>query len=126
MTESRKIIALVDDDPSVRGALSRLLWVLGYHPEVFASGQEFLSATPNCKAACLIFDIDLGTTTGLEVARDAQVIGLNLPVIFMSGSSDEAIRQQALDAGGAEYLCKPVKAERLRAVIEKAINRDGG
>ncbi len=107
MAMQQHTIALVDDDPTVRKALARLLSVLGYHPVVFASAAEFLSAAATSEAACLLIDIHLGETLGLELARQLSAAGFRFPVIFMSGSDDDTIREQCMDLGCVAYLKKP-------------------
>ena len=80
------MIAVVDDNACVLGALGLLLSECGYSTELFGSAEEFLGAEANSEAACLIIDIELHNKSGLELARQLSAEGSRIPVIFMSGS----------------------------------------
>jgi FixJ family two-component response regulator len=122
MTAFRKTLVIIDDDPSVRKALARLVEKAGYRVETFASAEEFLGVAAECGADCLIVDVDLGgPISGLDLARDPAVRGLRVPVLFISGSTHEAVRDRAMALGGADYLRKPFPATRLLEAIANAI-----
>jgi FixJ family two-component response regulator len=118
--ERPHVIAVVDDDPSVRKALARLLKVLGHRVEVFASAETFMSGF-SVDAICLILDVDLGTGSGLDLARQLSESGLKFPIIFMTGSQDEVIRARCLDFGCAAFLCKPFSEDQLTNAIASAL-----
>ena len=124
MAKRRNVIAIVDDNPALRKALQRLLQVLGYRTEMFASAEEFLSAATTSKASCLLVDIQLGSGSGLELVRQLFAAGFRFPVIFMSGSDSAMVRRQATDLGGRAYLIKPFPVAQLIDEIEKAIGSD--
>lgn len=73
------VVAVVEDDPSVRRATGRLLSLLGYSPELYASGEEFLDAAVTSKAVCLVLDIELGGISGIELARRLRSVGCRRP-----------------------------------------------
>jgi len=120
MATQPEIIAVVDDDPGLRRALGRLLSAFGYRTEVFGSAQEFLLAAPNSKRACVLVDVNLGDTSGLDLVRQLFVSGFKFPVIFISGVEDETIERRAMELGCVAFLRKPIPADRLIEAVKKA------
>jgi FixJ family two-component response regulator len=118
------VIAVVDDDPSVGNALTRLLKVLGHRAEVFASGSDFMSAVGTLDAACLIVDIDLGDSSGLELVRELGESGFTVPIIFMTGSQDDVIRARCLDFGCVAFLRKPFSEDQLTDAIANGVHAE--
>jgi len=119
MTTRRRTIAAIDDDSQILESLRRLLRVRGYTAELFSSGEEFLSVVPGIDVGCLLLDVHLGGMTGLELAGHPTVTALKIPIIFLSASTDEALRQEALALGAIAWLRKPVKAAQLLEVLAK-------
>jgi len=117
----QKVIAVVDDDLGVLESLGVILSSCGYHSELFASAEEFVSAAPTLEAACLIVDIQLGDVSGVELVRALCAEGFNSPVIFITGSRNELHCGQAMELGYA-FLLKPFPAERLIDIVRKAIS----
>jgi len=115
------VVAVVDDDPKVGKALARLLTALGHHAELFASAEMFMSAVAAIDATCLILDIHLGKSSGLDLARRLSDFGFDFPIIFMTGSQDDAIRSECLDFGCVAFLRKPFLEDQLVDAIKKAI-----
>jgi FixJ family two-component response regulator len=124
MAAQEHVIAVVDDDSNVRKALARLLSVLGYRVELFASADDFLIAAPASRAACVLLDIQLGAMSGLDLARRLASAGLGFPIIFMTGSTDDGIRRQCMDLPCVAFLPKPVTEARLMDAIAKAVDAD--
>jgi len=120
MTTPQKTIAVIDDDPGVRSALARLLSAIGYPTETFGSAGEFLRAAPISDVACIVVDVGLGNTSGLELVRELSVSGLGFPVIFITSAEDEAIQRQAAELGCIAFLRKPFAADRLVEAVKKA------
>ena len=112
---------MVDDDPSLLKALGRLLTALGYRAELFASGEALMNARASLDATCLVIDINLGDGSGLDLARRLADFGVRVPVIFMTGGQDDAIRAQCLNFGCVAFLLKPFSEERLTDAIAEAI-----
>src|SRR5262245_44783018 len=121
MAPQRNVIAIVDDDPAMRGALENLLRAHGYGTEVYASGTEFIDAAATTQASCLVVDIELGDMTGVEMNRRVSDAGFAFPVVFITGSVHERHRRQAMEHGCAAYLLKPFSSDRLIDAIEKGI-----
>jgi FixJ family two-component response regulator len=113
------IIAIVDDSAAVRSALTRLLSVLGYHTECYASAREFGSAAATSDAMCVLVDIPPGNMSGLEMVRDLSASGFKCPVIFMTGSGSDLIRARAEALGCSDYLIKPISINQLIESLER-------
>jgi FixJ family two-component response regulator len=122
MAKRQKVIAIVDDDASVRGSLECLLGAFGYRTELYTSAEEFIHAAITTEASCLIVDIQLGDVSGIELGRQLSATGFDFPIIFITASQDETHRRQAMDFGCVEYLNKPFNADRLMTAITKAID----
>ena len=120
MPKRRKIVAVVDDDPSMLNAAESLLDAQGFATMVFASAEEFLDRGAATQVDCLLLDIHLGGLSGIELRRRLKDSGSMLPVIFMTALDDEAMREQALKAGCVAFLRKPFQAHQLIDAIKKA------
>jgi FixJ family two-component response regulator len=121
MAMQRTTVAVVDDDFMMRKATAILLSALGYCTELFASAEEFLDAAMRSEASCLVVDIRLGDISGVELGRQLTANGFKFPIIFMTASDDEAIRNSAMQAGCVAYLRKPFPADELIDAIVRAI-----
>ena len=117
-------IAVVDDDPSLGRALTRLLSVFGYAVELFASSSEFLRVAARSQADCLVVDIDLGDGSGLDMVRRLSSSGFRIPIIFMSGSQDDSVLVQCRELGCIAFLRKPFAHSLLMDAIAKAIGQN--
>jgi FixJ family two-component response regulator len=113
-------VAVVDDDPSLGKALTRLLTANGFRVELFASSKAFMSAASSLDATCVIVDINLGDGSGFDLARRFVDFGLRIPIIFMTGGHDEAIRARCVELGCVAFLVKPFTEERLIEAIAEA------
>ena len=121
MPKRRKIVAIVDDDPSMLNAAESLLDAQGFATMVFASAEEFLDRGAANQVECLLLDIHLGGLSGIELWRRLKDSGSMLPVIFMTALDDEAMREQALNACCVAFLRKPCQARQLLEAIKKAV-----
>ena len=117
----QKVIAVIDDDLGILAFVELVLSSCGYHTELFASAEEFISAAPTLEAACLVVDIQLGEISGVELIRALCLEGFAVPVIFITGSHNDLHRRQAMELGCAAFLLKPFSAERLIETVRKAI-----
>jgi FixJ family two-component response regulator len=120
----RRVIAIVDDDPGIREAMQSLISAFGLDTVVHASGQAFLDTAAASEAACLIVDMHLGDMTGVDVVRRLAAAGLKFPTIFITGSPDETLRDQAAELGCVAYLHKPFVAKQMIDAIAQVIGRD--
>ena len=120
MPKERKIVAVVDDDPSMLSAAGHLLSAHGFGTDVFASAEDFLIRGAAAKVDYLLLDIHLGGMSGIELRRRLKDSGSALPVIFMTALDDEAVHDEAIFVGCVACLRKPFSARQLIDAIEKA------
>ncbi|TDN57822.1 response regulator [Paraburkholderia sp. BL10I2N1] len=114
--------AVVDDDESVGRAIKRLLRSVGIEAEVFTSGEAFLdtlSSLPSYQPDCVILDIQMPGTNGLEIQH--QLVGRGMPVIMITAGDDALAREQALAAGAVGYLRKPFNGSVLIRIVQGAM-----
>ena len=122
---SGELIYVVDDDDAVRASLQALLESAGYRTTVFESGIEFVEFPNPGLAACVLLDVKMPGLDGLEVQRRMNDRGVKLPVIIVTGHGDIAMAVQAMRAGAADFLEKPVSRDRLLASVAQAIDTGG-
>jgi FixJ family two-component response regulator len=116
------IIAIVDDDASVRRALQRLVESAGYTVQAFASAREFLDWLPQNQAACLVLDVQMDGMSGFDLQRR-----LAVPVIFITAHDDTLTRERIRHARVAGHLRKPIDAQAVLNAIRTAVDgRDQG
>jgi FixJ family two-component response regulator len=117
-----KLVAIVDDDDSMRDALDGLLKAVGYPARAFASAEEFLKSGQQHQTSCLIADIRMPGMSGLELQAQLNAERCRIPIIFITAHGDAKMRMQALRAGAVEFLSKPfdeeVLLESVRAALE--------
>jgi FixJ family two-component response regulator len=117
-----KLVAIVDDDDSMRSALQGLLKAIGLPAQAFASAEEFLNSGQQHETACLIADIRMPGMSGLELQARLNAERCRIPTIFITAHGDTKMRMQALRAGAVEFLAKPfddgVLLESVRATLE--------
>jgi FixJ family two-component response regulator len=117
------LVAIVDDDELMRGALQGLLKEAGLHSQVFASAEEFLDSGAPHLSSCLIADIRMPGLSGLELQARLNAEHIRIPIIFMTAHSDERLRMQALSAGAVEFLAKPFDDDVLLETVRAALER---
>ena len=120
MEKDRKTIAIIDDDNGIRQSLKRMLNTAGFRVMLYASAEEFLAALGESTAGCAVVDLDLGSMSGLELARHPDMVAARIPVIFISGTTSEAARASATAVGGVEFLGKPFMPIELLGAIFRA------
>jgi len=120
--ENTKVVAIVDDDESVRNALQGLMKVAGYRAMVFASAEDFLNSGEQEHTACLIADIRLPGLSGLDLQSQLNKDHHRIPTIFITAHGDEKMRMQALRAGAVEFLTKPFDDTALLEQVRAAFN----
>jgi FixJ family two-component response regulator len=123
-TEEQGIVFIVDDDVSVRTALEDLLGSIGLNVQSFGTVQEFLDSKRPDAAGCLVLDVRLPGTSGLEFQRLLAKSEMTLPIIFISGHSDIAISVQAMKLGAIEFLTKPLREQELVDAVQFGIARE--
>jgi FixJ family two-component response regulator len=116
------LVSIVDDDESVRESLPDLLRELGFAARAFSSAQQFLSSDCVDETRCLILDVAMPSTSGPELQQELKRLGKEIPIIFVTGRSDETIRAQVFKQGAAAFLLKPFSDSALLAAIKKALH----
>jgi FixJ family two-component response regulator len=109
----RKVIAVIDDNLNILGAMGRLLSAYGYDAELYASPAEFLEVALTSAAHCLVIDIQLGENSGIDLAKALSRAGFMLPVIFMSADCDDSTKNLAIELGCVAFLSKPFSSADL-------------
>jgi FixJ family two-component response regulator len=118
-----KLVAIVDDDDSVRGTLHELLRSAGFSSRTFESAEDFLGSGQQQQTACLITDIRMPGMSGLELQARLNAEHCKIPTIFITAHGDEEMRFQALREGAVEFLPKPFDDEVLVESVRAALNR---
>ena len=114
---------LVDDEPAVRKALSRLLRSAGYAVTAFGSAKEFMQQHLADAPGCLVLDVTMPEITGIELQEWLARTRSPLPIIFITGNGDIPTSVRAMKAGAVDFLTKPVKEADLLRAIEIALRR---
>jgi FixJ family two-component response regulator len=120
--DSRAVIAIVDDDPSVREGLESLIRSAGWRAETFGSAQEFLARAGSEAPSCLILDLQLPGLSGLDLQKRMAEVALEIPIVFLTGHGDIPASVKAMKAGAIEFLTKPVAEEDLRGRSKRQSN----
>jgi len=118
-----KRVVVVDDDPSVRRGLERLLKSAGYRVTTFGSVQEMLTYADLNGTACLVLDVRMPGPSGLELQAALAHQGMPVPIVFISGHGDVQMAARAMKAGAVDFLSKPFDEEELFDAVERAILR---
>ncbi|MGC1450832.1 MAG: response regulator [Candidatus Sulfotelmatobacter sp.] len=117
----RSLVAVVDDDESVRESLPDLLGEFGFQARVFSSAQEFLVSDSVGQTKCLVLDIAMPGMTGFDLQQELKVRGQNIPIIFITGQKDETVRKRALERGAVGFLLKPFSDTALLRALHTAL-----
>jgi len=122
----RRLIAVVDDEESVRRALARMLNASQFEVAVFASGREFLEALQLRRPDCVVLDYQMPGLNGRDVQRQLVSAQIRLPVIVVTAHEQSTLRQQCLADGAVAYLAKPLHRARLVSAIDDAMRLSDG
>jgi len=118
---NRKIVYIVDDDPSILDSVQSLLRSHGYRTAILSSAQAFENDINFDKALCIVLDINLNDGfSGIDIMRHFKSTGISVPFIYMTGNDDPVTRVAALESGCLAYLTKPFSAESLIEPLAKA------
>ncbi|HKV26596.1 MAG TPA: response regulator [Candidatus Acidoferrum sp.] len=118
------MVAVVDDDQSVRESLPDLLGEFGFRSKVFSSAEEFLASNTASQMKCLVLDIAMPGMTGLDLQKELKVRGHNIPIIFITAQKDEAVRKRAMEGGAIGFLLKPFSDTALLKALNTALGLD--
>ncbi len=117
----RPFLSVVDDDESMRESLPDLIKEFGYAARAFSSAEEFLSSGSADETSCLILDVAMPGMSGPELHQELKRRGEKIPVIFITGQTEETIRVRALEQGASGFLTKPFSDAALLAAIKTAL-----
>src|SRR5215469_3881162 len=121
MARRAKVVAVVDDDDSVRSALQGLMKSVGLPARAFASAEEYLGSGEQNETGCLIADIRMPGMSGLELQAKLNADNCRIPIMFITAHGDEKMRMQALRAGAVEFVAKPFDDDALVASVRAAL-----
>jgi FixJ family two-component response regulator len=115
------LIAVVDDDESVRGAATNLFRSMGFAVRAFASAEEFLSCGILERVSCLVLDVQMPGMGGLDLQRHLAAAGRHIPIVFVTGYPDDRVRSRALQSGAVCFLIKPFNEGDLLDGLRSAL-----
>jgi FixJ family two-component response regulator len=124
MSEEGPVVFVIDDDPSIRDALTGLLRSVGLEVRVFGSTKEFVQSERPDAPGCLVLDVRLPGRSGLDFQRELAESGIHLPIVFLTGHGDIPMSVRAIKAGAIEFLTKPFHDQELLDAIQLGIERD--
>ena len=124
MTEVASVVFVVDDDPSVRRAIKRLVESVGLRVEGLGSAQEFLRSQRPDAPSCLVLDVRLPGISGLDFQRELIEANIHIPIIFITAHGDIPMTVRAMKAGAVEFLTKPFRDQELLDAIQQGLERD--
>jgi len=115
------LVAIVDDDESVRESLPDLLREFGFATHSFSSAEEFLTSDSLVQTGCLVLDIAMPGMTGFDLQQELKLRGHSIPIIFISAHKDEVVRRRAFQQGAVEFLSKPFSDTALLQALHTAL-----
>src|SRR5215472_2130178 len=124
MSTQRPVVFVIDDDVSVREALQNLLRSVGLQVKTFDTAQEFLAFGRPEAPTCLVLDVRLPGSSGLDLQRELAKAQIEVPIIFITGHGDIPMCVRAMKAGAVEFLTKPFRDQDLLDAVQEAIERD--
>jgi FixJ family two-component response regulator len=124
MTEVASVVFVVDDDPSIRRAIKRLVESVGLRVEGLGSAQEFLRSQRPDAPSCLVLDVRLPGMSGLDFQRELREANIHIPIIFITAHGDIPMTVRAMKAGAVEFLTKPFRDQELLDAIQQGLERD--
>jgi FixJ family two-component response regulator len=118
---TQPLVAIVDDDESVRESLPDLLRELGFPSRAFASADEFLSSKDMLRTQCLLLDVCMPGMSGPELQQELVSRGVQVPIVFITARADESVRERLMQRGAAACLFKPFSELQLRTALDAAL-----
>lgn len=124
MPEAMQTVLVIDDDPSIRESLHRLLRSVGLESRLFASIPDFIKSDLPKGPTCLVLDVRFPGHNGLELQRELAAADIRVPIIFITGHGDIPMSVQAMKGGAVEFLTKPFRDQTLLDAVQVALERD--
>ncbi len=123
MSDVSPVIAVVDDDESVRNALGRLIRSVGLNVQTFASARDYLDYDHPHPPACLVLDVLMPGLDGLELQEMLVAAGSQTPIVFITAHEDAQARARAMKAGASDFLLKPFDEHTLLDAINRTLDQ---
>jgi len=123
MTQAEPTVFVVDDDPSVRRSTERLVRSMGFNVQTFATAKEFRERARIESPSCLVLDVHLPGSSGLDLQQELVQAGVQIPIIFITGRGNIPMSVRAMKGGAVEFLTKPTRSQDLLTAIRAAIER---
>jgi FixJ family two-component response regulator len=123
MTTSTAMVFVIDDDPSMRKSLQRLLDAARYPTKIFKSASEFLSRSAHDGPSCVVVDVRMPGLNGIDFQKALIEVGREEQLVFITGHGDIPMCAQAMKAGAVDFLPKPFKPQQLLESVERALDR---
>jgi len=124
MAEESSVVFVIDDDPSIRRSLSRLLRSVGYAAEAFSSAEEFLGRGTFNGTGCIILDVQMPGLSGMDLRVELNKAQYSMPIVFITGHGDIPMSVEAMKKGAVHFLTKPFDDDDLLRAVGEAIERD--
>lgn len=124
MMIARPLVAVIDDDESVRESLPDLLKEFGFAAHAFSSAEEFLRSDDISETRCLILDIGMPGMTGPDLQRELKLLRRQIPIVFVTAQKDEAMRLRLINQGAVECLFKPFSDTDLLRALKSGLRID--
>jgi FixJ family two-component response regulator len=124
MTELASIVFVIDDDPSIRRAIKRLVGSVGLETELFGSAKEFLATCRPNVPSCMILDVRLPGMSGMDFQHELREAQIHIPIIFITSHGDIPMSVRAMKMGAVEFLPKPFRDQELLDSVQVALERD--
>jgi FixJ family two-component response regulator len=122
--DTNPVVYVVDDDSSVRNAITMLLDASGFKVETSDSAQAFLERDLVDASGCLVLDVQMEGLSGLDLQQELTTANVHLPIIFITGHGDVPMSVQAMKAGAVEFLTKPFREQELLSAVRQAVARE--
>jgi FixJ family two-component response regulator len=126
MPEKNTVVFVIDDDPSVRKSLSRLLRSVGHSVETFSSAEEFLAHKDFDGIGCILLDVQMPGLSGMDLQAELSKAETSMPIVFITGHGDIPMSVEAMRKGAVHFLIKPFDDNDLLAAVREAIEKDRG
>ena len=120
-----RVIAVVDDEESVREAVARVLQAAGFTARAFGSGIEFLESWHFDRPDCLVLDLQMPGLAGTEVQQSLKMAGASFPIIIITAHDSPSLREECMNAGAVAYLCKPLDIRALVKAVSQTMPSAG-
>lgn len=124
MANRPPLIAVVDDEESVRLALARMLRASSFDVSIYRSGEDFLESLKTVVPDCAVLDFQMPGLSGRDVQRALSVAKVSLPLIIVTAHDQPSLREKVLADGAVAYFTKPLRRDTLIAALDQAIHRD--